>query len=524
MKVHVSAKHKVVGVPPTAAIENLFPNAKRVTMAGYPVLVLPHGPVETFILRKHGYDVPAPILTHYEWPHPIGQEPFEAQKRTAALFTTNPRSYALNGMGTGKTRAALWAWDYLRGNGLAGKLLVLAPLSTLNFTWAREVFATLPHRKCVVLHGTKSKRLERLNDPDAEIFIINHDGLKVIGKDIEEYNKAGAMVIDSIVLDELAVYRNPTAQRTKAVRKMANTMKWVWGMTGAPIPNSPTDAWAQASIVTPHTVPKTFGKFRDDLMIKVAQFKWVPKSDAVDKAFAALQPAVRFTLDDVSELPDAVSRMVDVEMGPTQAKIYKALADSCYAAVQTQEITAANAGACMMKLLQVAAGWVYSKDGRTVALDNGKRVEALLDAINSTDRKVLVFASFKHALGGISDALKTEGIEHAVVSGETPEAKRAEVFNLFQNTEKYRVLLAHPQCLAHGITLTAADTVIWFGPVTSLEIYDQANHRIRRVGQKHKQLFLHLQSTPVEKHIYTLLSNKQRVQDSLLSLFETATD
>ena len=525
--VQISAKHKVVGVPPTPAIENLFPDAKRVVLGGQQVLVLPHGPTETFHLRRLGYDVPAPILSHYEWPHPPSQTPFDAQRKTAALFTTNPRSYALNGMGTGKTRAALWAWDYLRGNALAGKLLVLAPLSTLNFTWAREVFATLPHRRCVILHGNKARRLERLNDPGAEIFILNHDGFKVIGKDIEGYNgsrKDPTEVIDTLVLDELAVFRNPTAQRTRTIRKFAHSMKWVWGMTGAPIPNSPTDAWAQASIVTPHTVPKTFGRFRDELMTKVAQFKWVPKFDAVDKAYAALQPAVRFTLEDVSELPEAIVRTMDVEMGPQQAKIYKTLADSCYAAVQSHEITAANAGACMMKLLQVAAGWVYAKDKRVVALDNGKRVEALIDAINATDRKVLVFASFKHALSGISEALNAEQIEHAVVSGETSETKRAETFNLFQNTEKYRVLLAHPQCLAHGITLTRADTVIWFGPVTSLEIYDQANHRIRRVGQKFKQLFLHLQSTPVERHIYTLLSNKQRVQDSLLEMFELATE
>jgi SNF2 family DNA or RNA helicase len=99
---------------------------------------------------------------------------------------------------------------------------------------------------------------------------------------------------------------------------------------------------------------------------------------------------------------------------------------------------------------------------------------------------------------------------------------RAHIFNLFQNTNSYRVIVAHPQCLAHGITLTAADTVIWFAPVTSLEIYDQANHRIRRVGQKHKQLILHLQSTPVEKKIYAMLQKKQRVQDQLLELFAEA--
>lgn len=519
LPVHVSPKHKMIGVQPKPEIRNLYPNAKELDFAGERLLVLPHGPVETFMLRRLGFDVPAPILTHYEWPHPVGQEPFEAQKKTAALFTTEDRAYALNGMGTGKTRAALWAWDYLRSNGLAGRLLVLAPLSTLNFTWAREVFAILPHRKCVVLHGDRQRRLDRLADPDAEIFIINHDGPKVIAKEL-----AARTDIDALCIDELAVYRNPTAARTKKVRELAKGMKWCWGMTGAPIPNSPTDAWAQASIVTPGRVPKTFGLFRDQLMLKVSNFLWVPKSDAVERAFDALQPAVRFTLSDVTELPPYVVQFADVEMGPQQTKIYKELVKSCYAAVASHEITAANAGACMMKLLQVAAGWVYSKDRGVVSLDNNKRIEALLDAIEASERKVIVFASFKHALGGISEALTKEKIEHAIVSGDTSEGNRSQIFNLFQNTEKYRVLLAHPQCLAHGITLTAADTVIWFGPVTSLEIYDQANHRIRRVGQKHKQLFLHLQSTPVEKKIYKLLANKQRVQDQLLGLFEASTD
>ena len=323
-----------------------------------------------------------------------------------------------------------------------------------------------------------------------------------------------------LCIDELAVFRNGGASRTKEMRKLANRMEWVWGMTGSPIPTSPTDVWAQAQLVTPTRVPKYFGRFRDELMTKVTNFKFVPKPDAVDKAFATLQPAVRFTLDDVVELPDRVDRTIDVDLGPKQAKVYKALVEQCYAAVQSKEITAANAGAVMMKLLQVSTGWVYTKDRQIVPLDNDKRVTATIDAINATDRKVLVFAPFKHALQGISEALTSEGIEHAVVSGDTSANERSQVFNLFQNTEKYRVIVAHPQCLAHGITLTAADTVIWFAPVTSLEIYDQANHRIRRVGQKHKQLVLHLQSTPIEKKIYRMLQNKQRVQDSLLELFE----
>lgn len=478
-------------------------------------MLLPHTPTETFLLRKMGYEVPSPILTHYDW---CGGDPFKSQRSTAAMLTLEQRAYVLNGMGTGKTKALLWAWDYLRSNGICGKLLVSAPLSTLRFTWGREIFNTLPHRKAVVLHGTKKQRLELLASNDADIFIINHDGHKVILKEIMARKD-----INVLCIDELAVFRNGGSNRTKEMCLLAASMQWVWGMTGSPIPHEPTDAWAQARIVTPSRVPKYFTRYREDLMTKDGPFKWAPKPDAVDKAYATLQPSVRFTLDDVIELPELVERTLDVEMGPQQAKIYKALMAQCYAAVQSQEITAANAGAVMMKLLQVACGWVYAKDRTVVPLDNSKRVEALMDAINATDRKVLVFAPFKHALAGISDALTLEGIEHAVVSGDTSEKERSQVFNLFQNTGKYRVLLAHPQCLAHGITLTAADTIIWFAPVTSLEIYDQANARIRRIGQKHKQLVLHLQSTPVEKKIYKMLQGKQKVQNELLRMFEGAT-
>lgn len=514
LPVRVSHKHKIVTIPHAAVLQNMFPAARAVTLGGNSFLAVRHEPAETFLLRSLGYDVPAPIMEHYDW---AGGKPFDVQKKTCAMLTMNQRAYVLNGMGTGKTKAALWAWHYLYSNGLCGKMLVVAPLSTLQFTWLREVFNTLPGVRAEALYGAKAKRVAKLADKDIDIYVINHDGLKIVADDIAKRSDINVMCID-----ELAVYRNGGSLRTKVTRKLADKMDWVWGMTGAPIPNEPLDAWAQCTIVTPHTVPKYFGRFRDELMHRVTQFKWAPKHDAVDRAFAAMQPAVRFTLDDVVELPDAVEQTIEVELGPKQAKVYKSLVDHAHVAIATKEITAANAGAVMMKLLQVATGWVYSSDRQTVHLDNEKRIEALIDAVNGTDRKVLVFVPFKHALLGVSKALTLEGIDHALVSGDTPASERSQTFNLFQNTGKYKVLLAHPQCLAHGITLTAADTIIWFAPVTSLEIYDQANARIRRVGQKHKQLYLHLQSTPVERKIYAMLQKKQKVQEKFLELFEDA--
>ena len=516
MNVIISPKHQVIGVPLREDLANIFAHAKRTTYNGQQLLLVPHGVDETKLLRNVGFDVPAPILSHYDFE---GGTPFDVQRKTCAMLTMNPRGYVLNGMGTGKTKASLWAWRYLNRIGEAKKLLVVAPLSTLNFTWAKEVFQTLPGVRLQVLHGTKAKRLAKLADPEADVFIINHDGLAIIADEVIKRDD-----IDTIVLDELAVYRNGTATRTKVTKKVTANKKWVWGMTGSPTPNAPTDAWAQASIVTPNTVPRYFNRFRDEVMYRITQYKWGPKDDALGKVHAAMSPAVRFTLDDVAELPDLVERTIDVEMGDKQGKVYKQMEEHAFAAVASHEITAVNAGVVLNKLLQISLGYVYSNEKGIVALDNEERLNAIVDIVNSTDRKVIVFAPFVHALEGIAKRLTSEGYDTRQVSGDTPKGERDEIFNLFQNTGAIKVIAAHPQCMSHGLTLTAADTIIWAAPITSLEIFLQANARIRRVGQKHKQQVIMLQGSKVEKRAYARLRAKEQVQNLLLEMFEDASE
>lgn len=515
MSIHISPKHHVIGVPVRPDLVNLFPSAKHATLNGNELMILKHGLDETRLLRNMGIQVPAPILTQYDWE---GGTPFDVQKKTAALLTMNTRAYVLNGMGTGKTKAALWSWRYLNRMGLAKKLLVCAPLSTLNFTWGKEVFQTLPGVTVAVLHGTKQKRLERLAS-DADIYVINHDGLAVIAEEVLKRDD-----IDTLVLDELAVYRNGQAQRTKITRKVTAHMKWAWGMTGSPTPNAPTDAWSQCTILTPNTVPKYFNRFREEVMVRVTQFKWVNKEGALDRVFEVMQPSVRFTLDEVAELPELVERTIEIEMGPKQAKVYKQMEEHAFTAIANHEITAMNAGAVLSKLLQISTGYIYTRDGDVVSLDNDARLEALVDAVNSTDRKVIVFVPFKHALAGIEKRLTSEGYDVRTVSGDTPKTGRDEIFTLFQNTDKIKVLVAHPQCMSHGLTLTAADTIIWFAPLPNLEVFEQANARIRRVGQKHKQQVLMFSATKAERQMYARLRAKQKVQNMLLDLFAGASE
>jgi SNF2 family DNA or RNA helicase len=516
MPVTVSRATQSLVVPETAGVDQMFPNS--------PVLpggkrIIPHGLRETLMLRHLGFKVPNPIDYYYDWGRPPPERmPFAVQRASCRLLTENPHAYVLNHMGTGKTKTALWAWDYLNRNGMAKKLLVVAPLSTLNFVWAREIFSTLPQRRVIVLHGTKQQRLDRLAQ-DADIYVINHDGLKVIESEL--WTRAD---IDTLVLDELAVYRN-NSERSKKMRKFANRFNIVWGMTGAPMPNSPVDVWAQCLVITPGRVPRYQSHARDMLMTKGVQaYQWNPKPDAVARAFSWMQPSCRYSLDDVAELPPMISRTIDVPMSAEQAQTYKQVATAMKAMVKDKIINALNAGAAMNKLLQIAGGWVYTKNPEFVRIDPTPRILALADLIQAAGEKVIVAIPYRHMIEGISKILSMKGVEidHCVVHGDT--TNRDQIFNMFQNTDKYQTMLAHPGCVHHGLTLTAASTIIWYLPITSLDVYDQMNARVTRIGQAHKQQLLHLQATPIEKRIYYMLRAHQKLQTSFLDLVEAATE
>ena len=428
----VSKFHKALVVPRSLGMERLFPEAKPLNEKQ---LVLKHGLAEYTLLRRLGFAVPNPINCYYNWAE---GNPYHVQRVTCSLLTASPRAYVLNDMGTGKTRATLWAWDYLRGNGYCGKLLIVAKRSTLSLVWANECRKVIPHRGFQVLYGSKKKRLERLADPDAELFIINHDGMKVIQDELDKRKD-----IDVLVIDELATYRNPNP-RSKAIMKFAERQKFVWGLTGSPMPNEPTDVWMQCRIITPHTVPKYRSHARDMLMIKRHEYHWDPKPDAVDRAYSWMQPAVRFSLADVVELPEIVVRDINVGMTLQQQKGYTDVKNLFITKFQGQEVNAPNAAVAVNKLLQIAGGFVYGADAQgkktTIKLDSTPRVEVLIDLIQSASRKVLVFCPFRHMVMGLHEIMNGDPakdpnyVEHAVIHGDVTDSQRNKIFDAFQNT------------------------------------------------------------------------------------------
>src|SRR5580765_600006 len=285
----VSHQHQKLIVPYRPDIAALFPSAQRLEWEGRDLIAVRHGTEETRMLRNLKIDAPAPILDHYHWSG--FKQPFAVQAKTAAQMTTNPRFYVLNGMGTGKTKAALWSFDWLRSQGEAKRMLVIAPLSTLNFVWQRECAETVPHLTVSVLHGSADKRKKRLAEP-ADIYIINHDGIGILENELRTRGD-----IDTYCVNEMAVYRNNRAIRSKKLQKLVYGKRWVWGMTGSPTPSAPTDAYGLARLITPEKAPRSFMQFRYDTMLQINQFRWVPRNDAAKIVSNVLQPSVRYSLD-----------------------------------------------------------------------------------------------------------------------------------------------------------------------------------------------------------------------------------
>jgi SNF2 family DNA or RNA helicase len=295
-------------------------------------------------------------------------------------------------------------------------------------------------------------------------------------------------------------------------------------MTGTPAAQSPVDAYGLAKMVNPKMVPQFFGSFRDLVMNKVTQFKWAPKPDATETVHRVLQPAIRFTKDECLDLPDMTYVKREVEMTAQQKKYYKAIKEQMVMQADGEEVTAANAAIIMNKLLQISAGAVYSDNGESLVFDIKHRYKVLQEVIDESSQKVLVFVPFKHVIDALKEKLTADGYTTDIIRGDVPASKRTEIFDRFQNQKDPRVLLIQPQAAAHGVTLTAANTVVWWGPTSSLEIYAQANARVHRSGQKHPCTVVQLQGSYAERHVYKLLDNRIDVHSKIIDLYKQIVD
>ena len=275
-----------------------------------------------------------------------------------------------------------------------------------------------------------------------------------------------------------------------------------------------------AKIINPDGVPRFFGSFKDLTMQKITEFKWVPRPRAEDVVHKALQPAIRFTKEECLDLPDMTYTTREVPLTAQQKKYYETIRKHMVVTAAGEDITTVNAAANLNKLLQLSCGAVYSDSGEVITFDASNRLEALKEVIDEASHKVIVFVPYRHAIQIVYEELTKSGYTAEIISGAVTAAKRTEIFNRFQTEDNPRVLVIQPQAASHGVTLHAANVVVYWSPVMSVETYLQANARVHRAGQRNPCTVVHLQGSPVEKKMYAMLESKVDIHTKVVDLYK----
>jgi SNF2 family DNA or RNA helicase len=454
-------------------------------------------------------------IDQYTWPAFQGRKPFMHQIPTVKFMLDNKRGFILNEMGTGKTLSAIWACDILLTANKIKRVLIVGPLSTMRSVWFNEFAYNLPHRKVGIAHGAKPLRLSIINDKSIEFVIINHDGIKNSEDEIIAQN------FDLIIIDELTAFKSHTSERSKCMERISKTVKAVWGMTGEITPNSPLEAYYPCKIVNPFNkwLPKYFGQFRDACMAKVNEMLWIPKPESPQIVAMCVQPAIRFTREQCLDLPDTTYQMIETELSEEQKSYYNLMKSKAIIECDGGTITAQNAAVMLNKLLQISAGAVKTADGSVIEIGCQPRLDQLLQIYDETpQKKLVVFATYRATIEMLVRELSARKIKCAAIHGDVNQNIRAKLIDDFQASD-LNILVLQPQSTAHGITLTAASTIVWFSLIPSNELTQQGNARIIRAGQTRKTLIIMFASTKAEKHIAKILQRKGDISRETLQLF-----
>ena len=502
----------LVQAPDPLALRECLPKSRVIDHAVYNIALQYTLPAAR-VLRNMDVIVPSPIQLRYHWPGKY--TPWSHQRQMAGAMTMHRRIFNLSDMGTGKSAATLWAADHLLATQQIRRVLILAPLATLERVWMHDIFDLLMHRTVALVHGSQAHRMRVLATP-ADFYVLNHDGLGVRG--VAEAIRTNPD-IDLVVIDEFSKFRNHATRRYKILSRTIRPDMRVWGLTATPCPNAPTDAWALARLMHPATVPP-FGTFKRQTMQQVSTFKWAPRMDGYTHAFDILQPAVRFEKSQCLDLPPVTYIERQAAITDEQRDAYNQMRARMHMDAASTQITAVNAADKLNKLRQVLCGVVKDPTtGDYITIPHGPRAAVLLDVIAQAKAKVIVVIPFKGIVYELEKTVRAAGYSVAIMNGDVSVPHRNRILKAFQEDVEPRVILCHPEVMSHGLNLTAADVTVFYAPIYSNDQFQQVMERMNRAGQVNKMTVVKIGALPLEWAIYRQLHGSQEQQMNTLDLF-----
>lgn len=446
---------------------------------------------------------------------------FHHQINSIEFSVDKPCVFDTSDPGTGKTR--VWIEVIARNQKKSGKAaLVVCPKSLMRPAWEADIRKFAGFLRTSICSA--DRRAEGFK-AQADVYITNHDAAKWLADQKPSFfNK-----FDTLVIDESGAFKHSTSQRSKAMRKIAKNFAYRYALNGTPNPNTVLDIWHQVLLLDDgKRLGPVFFSFRNSVCTPTqigpqpSMVRWDDRPGAQEAISVLLKDMViRHKFEDCIDIPENFEYVVPYYLSPKQTSAYVQMEMAEMAVLDNgASVTAINAAAVMTKLLQIASGAVYETPESYHLVDTG-RYEMILDLIEDRGNSICFFL-WKHQRDLLTQEATKRGVSYAVIDGTVSEKERSEIVNRYQRG-LYKVIFAHPQSAAHGLTLTKGTTTIWASPTYNLEHYQQGNRRIYRAGQTQKtETIMVLANDTCEKKVYDALQGKNVRMTDMLDLMRAA--
>ena len=422
------------------------------------------------------------------------------QRRAVEWVIDRPSAGLILAMGLGKTASVLTAVEQLVASGEVFSVLVVAPKRVAEHTWPQERDKWVPSIGMTVIAGDQKDRMRCVTQP-TPVHVISRDNLCWL---VEQYGKKWPY--DMLVIDESSSFKNPQSKRFKSLKKVRKEFSRVVILTGTPAPNSLMEIWPQIFCLDGgERLGRTFTAFKQAYFESdYMGWKWTPRKGSEQTIHSRISDiCMSMRAEDYLTLPDRIDNVIDVELTTKEMAAYCQLRDDFVLPADPGLITAANAAVLCGKLQQLATGQIYLED-REVKTIHTQKLDALSEIIEAAQgRPVLVFYQFQH--------------ERDRILAEIKGAEDLDVVRFMAG--KQTIALAHPASAGHGLNLQSGSSeMIWYSLPWSLELYQQANARLHRQGQKNTVVIHHLiVKDTIDEDVMQALKDKATTQDGLIN-------
>ena len=438
-------------------------------------------------------------------------KPFDHQTKTTDFILNKHKVLITSDPGTGKTRSVIDAYAQLPND--KGRMLVIAPLSILQASWADDIDKFQPDLTYSVAFA--KNRLKAFNE-STSVVLTNHDAVKWLLK-----NKNMLADFNTICVDEFTAFKNKDSQRSKAIAKIIENFDYRIAMSGTPNSNSILDIWHPTLLVDDgERLGHRFYSFR--AAVCTSRFngfanEWVDRDDAEEiVASALLDINIRFSLEECIDMPEQTISTMTTSLPPAIMNQYVDLANDSVLHTSKGTVNAVHAGAKAKKLLQLCTGALYDNEGSVIGV-HADRYNLVMELIEQRAHSLVAF-NWKHERDHMVKECEKRGIAYGVIDGSTPAHKRTDVVGKMQ-AGQLQVVFCHPQSAGHGLTMTTATSIIWASPTYNAEHYQQFNRRIYRAGQTKRTEVIRIAAENTwEPEVYEKLEGKLGRMEELLTI------